>query len=267
VFILAMRERRPFLVEDIHQIENDLSPKSLEFARKLGSQSLICVPIVHKEEALGILVVDNSKSKRPLQQTDLSLLIGVGSQLATSIVNAMSFERIQESEKEYRELEETASSLILRVDQSGRITFVNEFAQRLFGYRELELLGQDAAGFVLPDRGVDTSRFDELNAAMSSDPMQPAVRESETRLPSGKAVWIAWTYRPICDDSGRFRELLCIGNNITELKRADQEKKDLHTQLVRAQKMEAIGTLAGGGGPRSEQHSLGHRWKLYQKCI
>ncbi|MGE5255441.1 MAG: ATP-binding protein [Hyphomicrobiales bacterium] len=246
VFILAIRERRPFLIEDIHQIESDLSPKSLEFARQLGSQSLICVPIVHKEEALGILVVDNSKSRRSLQQTDLSLLIGVASQLATSIVNAMSFERIQESEKKYRELVETASSLILRVDQSGRITFVNEFAQRLFGYKELELLGQDAAGFVLPDSRAAAPRFDEFIAAMSRDPMQPAVKESETRLPSGKTVWIAWTYRPICDDSGDFRELLCIGNDITELKRADQEKKELQTQLVRAQKMEAIGTLAGG---------------------
>jgi len=246
VFILAMRERRPFLVENIHQIEADLSPKSLEFARKLGSQSLICVPIFHKEDALGILVVDNSKSKRPLQQTDLSLLIGVASQLATSIVNAMSFEKVQESEKKYRELVETASSLILRVNQDGRITFVNDFAQRLFGCGESELLGQDAAGFVLPTGGADTPRFDEFIAALSRDPMHPAVRECEKKLPSGKTIWIAWTYRPICDDSGDFRELLCIGNNITELKHADQEKRELQIQLVRAQRMEAIGTLAGG---------------------
>jgi PAS domain S-box-containing protein len=246
VFIRAMRERRPYLVENINQIETDLSPKSLEFARRLGSQSLICVPILHKADALGILVVDNSKSKRPLQQTDLSLLIGVASQLATSIVNAMSFERIQESEKKYRELVETASSLILRVNQAGRITFVNEFAQRLFGYGESELLGRDAAGFILPNNATDTPRFDELIAAMGRDPMHPAVKESETKLQSGQTIWIAWTFRPIWDDTGGFRELLCIGNNITGLKRADQEKRDLQTQLQRAQRMEAIGTLAGG---------------------
>jgi signal transduction histidine kinase len=76
--------------------------------------------------------------------------------------------------------------------------------------------------------------------------MRPAVRESETTLRSGKKVWIAWTYRPIFDETGGFREVLCIGNDITELKRADQEKKELQAQLQRAQKMEAIGTLAGG---------------------
>jgi PAS domain S-box-containing protein len=246
VFILAMRQRRPFLVESIDQIEADLSPKSLEFARKLGSQSLICVPIVHKADALGILVVDNSKSKKPLRQSDLSLLIGVASQLATSIVNAMSFERIQESEKKYRELVETANSLILRVSQDGRITFVNEFAQRLLDYAEPELLGRKAADLILPETEADARRFDELISAMSRDPLRPAVRESETPLRSGKKVWIAWTYRPIFDDAGGFREVLCIGNDITELKRADQEKKELQTQLQRAQKMEAIGTLAGG---------------------
>jgi PAS domain S-box-containing protein len=246
VFIRAMRERRPFLVENVNQIESELSPRSLEFARRMGSQSLICVPILHKTDALGILVVDNSKTKRPLQQTDLSLLIGVASQIATSIVNAMSFERIQESEKKYRELVETASSLILRIDQDGRITFVNEFAQRVFDYGEAEFLGQASAGFILPDNGADVSRFDQLMAAMRRDPTRPVVRESETRLRSGKTIWIAWTYRPICDDTGGFRELLCIGNDITELKRADQEKKELQAQLQRAQKMEAIGTLAGG---------------------
>ncbi|MEX1346199.1 MAG: ATP-binding protein, partial [Desulfobacterales bacterium] len=40
--------------------------------------------------------------------------------------------------------------------------------------------------------------------------------------------------------------VLCIGNDITELKQASREKEELQLQLQRAQKMEAIGTLAGG---------------------
>ncbi len=245
VFILAMRERRPFLVNDIRSIEPDLSARSLEFARRLGARALICVPVVYEKEPLGILAVDNSTSKRALRQSDMNLLLGLASQLATSIVNATHFEQVQESEKKYRELVETASSLILRVDTAGRITFVNEFAQRLFDFREAEIMGTEAAPFILGS-GADRQRFERLIGAMSRDPMHPAVRESEHLLRSGKSVWIAWTYRPILDAGGGFAELLCIGNDVTELKRAEHERKELQAQLQRAQKMEAIGTLAGG---------------------
>jgi signal transduction histidine kinase len=72
------------------------------------------------------------------------------------------------------------------------------------------------------------------------------VSENETVKKSGIKVWIAWTYKPIFNDDGLIKEILSIGNDITDLKLADIEKKDLQAQLQRAQKMEAIGTLAGG---------------------
>jgi len=246
VFVLAMKERRPYRVNNISEIEESLSPKSLEFARQVGSQALICVPIVYEDEALGILAVDNSKSKRPLRQSDMSLLLGLTSQLAVSIINAMSFEKLQESEKKYRELVETANSIILRIDNHGQITFFNEFAQRLFGYNENEILGQSAASIVVPDSNGQLHSFEELVASLQQDPERLIVSENNTRLQTGERVWIAWTYKPIFNDRGEFVEILCIGNDITELKKADQERKELQQQLQRAQKMEAIGTLAGG---------------------
>ncbi len=246
VFILAMRERRPILVNGLNSIENSLSAKSLEFARKLGGDLLICVPIIFENEALGILVVDNSKTKRLLQQSDMSMLIGVASQLAASIVNALSFEKLRDSETKYRELVETASSAILRVNREGRITFVNNFAQQLLGKRESELVGMDAARYILPASDSGPASYDGFVTEIRRRAMQPVAREIPIVSQSGKRTWLAWTYRPISDDEDRFSEMLCIGNDITELKRAEQERKELQLQLQRAQKMEAIGTLAGG---------------------
>jgi PAS domain S-box-containing protein len=246
LFVLSIREQRPFLINNLREIEESLSRRSFEVAKKLGSQALICVPIIYENNPFGLLAVDNSKSSRPLRQSDMSLLIGVASQLAISMANAMSFEKLHNSEKKYRELVENANSIILRVDTEGKISYFNEFAQHFFGYTEKELIGKNAEHIILPSSDTNQLSFSKLISSLRSDPTQQMVSENQTKTRSHKHVWIAWTYKPIFTDEGKFTEILCIGNDITELKRSSQEKEELQAQLQRAQKMEAIGTLAGG---------------------
>jgi len=246
VFVVAFKSQKPFLVNDISEIEKKLSKKSLEFAQNMDSQSLICVPIVYEHDSLGILAVDNLKSKRPLTTSDMNFLMGVASQTAVGINNAKSFQQIQESEKKYRELVENANSIIMRRDIEGNITFFNEFAQNFFGYTENEIIGKSLEGTIFPNTKSTKIYLDNLLSLLKHTPEKPIINENESVLRSGKKVWIAWTYRPIFDSDENFKEILCIGTDITELKRAEQDKRDLEVRLQRAQKMEAIGTLAGG---------------------
>ncbi len=88
IFITCFREQKPFLINDLNDIEETLSPRSLAFAKILGTRSFICCPIVREDSSLGILAVDNVKSKRPLVQSDMSLLMGIASVVAVSIRNA-----------------------------------------------------------------------------------------------------------------------------------------------------------------------------------
>jgi class 3 adenylate cyclase len=97
VAVQAFRSQSPFLVSDISAIEKDLSERSLRFVKQVGAQSFICAPIVYERESLGILFVDNPKSKRPLSQSDMSLLMGIAPQIAISIHNAISYQKLEES--------------------------------------------------------------------------------------------------------------------------------------------------------------------------
>jgi len=79
-----------------------------------------------------------------------------------------------------------------------------------------------------------------------AEPEKRWTTESKTTRKAGSVVWIAWTFRPILDNGGVIREILCIGNDITALKAAEKKRRELEMRLQRARKMEAIGTLAGG---------------------
>ncbi len=89
IFVVSFHEKKPFLINDIDEIAGDLSPRSLEFSKKMGSKSFICCPIMFENESLGILAVDNIKTKRPLVQSDINLLLGIAPEIGISIHNAM----------------------------------------------------------------------------------------------------------------------------------------------------------------------------------
>jgi HD-GYP domain-containing protein (c-di-GMP phosphodiesterase class II) len=88
IFVISFNEKKPFLTNDISFTEENLSPRSIQFIKDMGARSFICCPIVCDRESIGILAVDNVKTKRPLIQSDLRLLMGITSVIGISIKNA-----------------------------------------------------------------------------------------------------------------------------------------------------------------------------------
>jgi GAF domain-containing protein len=127
VFVVSFRQQEPFLINDINEIESTLSPRSLDFAKVLGTQSFVCSPIICDNESIGILAVDNLTSKRQLIQSDISLLIGIASVLGISIRNA---ELMEAQERQFRSLLQTLAASIDARDPltAGHSLRVTEFA-------------------------------------------------------------------------------------------------------------------------------------------
>jgi len=88
VFVISYRDKKPILVNDVDDIKSQLSEHSIHFAKMLGVKSFICCPIVYEDRSIGILAVDNIKTKRPFLQKDINLLMGIAPEIGTSVRNA-----------------------------------------------------------------------------------------------------------------------------------------------------------------------------------
>jgi len=153
---------------------------------------------------------------------------------------------LRSSEEKYRELVENANSIILRRDPSGVITFFNEYAQRFFGYSESEILGKNIVGTIMAETDSNGRDLAAMARDIGLNPEQYASNENENVRRDGERVWVAWTNKAIRDASGKIVEILCIGNDVTAIKRADQERRTIEAHMRQAQKLESLGTLAGG---------------------
>ena len=58
-------------------------------------------------------------------------------------------------------------------------------------------------------------------------PERDANTVNENVRRDGRRVWMAWTNKPIFDESGRVAETLAVGSDVTELKRAEERIRHL----------------------------------------
>ena len=71
--------------------------------------------------------------------------------VARDITNRkMTAAALEESEKKYRELVQSVNSIILKLDTTGNIKFINNFSLEFFGYSEKEIIGKNVIGTIVP---------------------------------------------------------------------------------------------------------------------
>ena len=130
-------------------------------------------------------------------------------------------EALQSSEAEYRELVETANSVILRWSTDGNIHFVNDYGYQLFGFECHELIGHPVLDTIVPP--VETSGRDlaALIKAVQQNPENYLLIEHENVCKDGKRVWVSWTNRPIFNQQGALIEILSVGTDATDRKQAE----------------------------------------------
>lgn len=143
-------------------------------------------------------------------------------------------EELKNSEERYRSLVESAEDFIFTVDGEGNFQSVNTFTATFFGGRAEEFLGKGLSS-LFPDK-VAQEQLKLVKLVLKAG---KSVRgEFEIDL-GGHKTWISANFMPLKDEQGRVNAVLCIARDITE-------NKNLERQLINAEKLASMGTLAAG---------------------
>jgi len=99
--------RRPLLVEDAYKDERFFG--KADKASGFVTRSLLCVPIVHRDELLGVFQVLNSRTKTHFDSSDLAILESFGHVAAVALVRSRLLEALLQQERLQAQLDAAAS--------------------------------------------------------------------------------------------------------------------------------------------------------------
>jgi PAS domain S-box-containing protein len=124
----------------------------------------------------------------------------------------------------------------------GVITSWNSAAERLYGYKDGEILGQNVSVLIPPDRP------GELRPILERIANGGHVERYETQRISkdGTIFDVSITVSPIRDATNAIVGASTVARDISDRKRAESELLALQDQLHQAQRLESLGQLAGG---------------------
>ncbi len=130
------------------------------------------------------------------------------------------------NEEHYRDLVENVNSIILRLDRKGIIHFINEYALRFFGYEADEITGRSVVGTIVPENESTGRDLAVMMEDICTRPDRYASNENENMRKDGTRVWVSWSNRALTDQTGAVTEIICVGNDITRLKKAESAMRE-----------------------------------------
>ncbi len=136
--------------------------------------------------------------------------------------------------QEQAALLDQAQDAILVRELNHNILFWNKGAEKIYGWSAEEVIGKNAADLLFKDRSV---QFDAAREAIIQDGEWKGEMHQVRRDGSEIIVESRWTL--VRDEQREPKAILIINTDVTE-------KKRMESQFLRAQRMESIGTLAGG---------------------
>jgi PAS domain S-box-containing protein len=149
---------------------------------------------------------------------------------------------LMESEERFRLLVKNTSDIIAAINPDGTQRYVSQAVERITGYRPDEVIGKSIGEVIHPDDMEEVMKVWYEALAHPSEIHKVQYRHIHK---TKEWVYLEAVGQSFIDESA-IRAVVVSVRDITALKHAAEEKAKLEAQLLQSQKMEAIGSLAGG---------------------
>ncbi len=236
------RQGRIQATDDIYTA--NLAKCHLDLLVELQIRANLVVPILQGQQLWGLLVANHCSQPRQWQQLEIDLLKQLATQVAIAIQQSTLFQQAQtqliERQRAEQKICEQAALLDIATDAirvqdlETQILFWNKGAERLYGWQAVEALGKNAKELLY--------KSSSLQMAAAQQIVQDKGEwygELHQVTKFGKEIIVESRWTLVRDEVGKPKSVLVVNTDITQ-------KKQLEAQFLRAQRMESIGTLAGG---------------------
>ncbi len=165
----------------------------------------------------------------------LILLLGLSNLWLRRLV-ARRTRELKQQEEQYRDLVQQSDSIILRWHRDGTIAFLNEYGCRFFGYTPDELIGRHVCQTIVPARQQDGVDLQVMIAQICEHPDEYRLNLNQNIRKDGQLVWISWSNRPVCDETGTVQEIVSVGSDVTALKETEAALLENRRELEEARR-------------------------------
>jgi len=214
----------------VYQFIDDVKEKSCrKWLSDQNIQSLAFVPILDEEKAVGVVGVFNTSSTM-LNDEDIKTLVSVAEQAAIAIENSNLYEKIKQSEENYRTLFQAAGSGLAIIDEEQRFKLVNHAFEEISGFSQDELVKEyTLTSFLSAGKNFTRKKITTLLVT----PPQDFEADFIDKKGHAKQVHITTTKLP------NENNILISMINVTK-------QRELERRLFKSEELAAIGELSAG---------------------
>ena len=241
-FGTAIRTGRHVVVQDTGK-DSTTSPWRT-FSSRLGIRSMAVLPLRRGGTVTAALIAYAAVPSF-IDEEEIALLDELAGDISFALDILDDRERARKSEQELRKLsravEQTPASIVM-TDLEGRIEYVNPGFTGVTGHSAEEVVGKNPR--ILKSDRTEPEVIQRLWETVTAGRVWYG--ELCNRRKDGTYYWEQASISPVRDDKGTITHYVSVGEDITARKSAEEELERTRQQLLQAQKMEAVGRLAGG---------------------